>query len=114
MSSSFVPSSVYDKINKLYTQIIGVYSAFIQHTKYFFINSTDAKIDVPGDIYLISNNNTIYLNNNNLSITYGDILPDVNNFAFGSLFILTTTGDLYIKQNKNDNINWYTVQTNII
>ena len=90
MDTSFSTNSVFDKINNLSTQVIAIFTAFMQHTKYFFINNTettDAIIDVPGNIYLLSNTNTVILNNN-LCIIYGNILPsNIDDYAIGSLFI---------------------------
>jgi hypothetical protein len=109
-------STVYDKINNLVTYVNSVYSAFIQHTKYFFTNNistnaTDIYLNSTNDIYLLSTNNNIHINTSSLCISSGENLPNINNYAVGSLFILTTTGELYIKQNKNDIINWYVVST---
>jgi len=114
MNNSF-SSTIYDKINSLVTQITAVYSAFIQHTTYFFThntssNTTDIYIKSSNDIYLLSNNN-IHINNSNLCISSGNTLPDISNYALGSLFILTTTGELYIIQSKNNQIGWYNVTT---
>jgi hypothetical protein len=68
------------------------------------------KIMYPGNIYLLSDTNTIILNNN-LSIIYGDTLPiNKDDYAIGSLFIMTTTGDLYIKKIINNNPSWCKVQ----
>ena len=118
-----ISSYVQNTINKLTTQITNVYAAFIQHTKYFFINNSssnsssnstpskiDATINVSGDINLLSENNTINLNNNNLRITFGDTPPNSNNYALGSLFI-STSGNLYIKQSINGSIRWNQFQT---
>jgi hypothetical protein len=113
MDTSFSTNSVFDKINNLSTQVIAIFTAFMQHTKYFFINNTettDAIIDVPGNIYLLSNTNTVILNNN-LCIIYGNILPsNIDDYAIGSLFILTSTGDLYIKKIISGNPSWCKVQ----
>ena len=110
---TFSTSSVLDRINGLSTQIMAVFTSFMQHTRYFFINNmstTDAHIQVPGNIYLLSDTNTIILNNN-LSIIYGNELPtDIINYAIGSLFIMTTIGDMYILKLINNNRTWCKVQ----
>lgn len=108
-------NTIYDKISYLVTYVNSVYDAFIRHTKYIFTkniseNTTDIYLSA-NDIYLLSNNNNIYINTSNLCISSGEILPEINNYQMGSLFILTTNGNLYIKQNKNDIINWYLVST---
>jgi hypothetical protein len=110
---TFSTSNVLDKISGLSTQIMAVFTSFMQHTRYFFINNvstTNATIQVPGNIYLLSETNTIILNNN-LSIIYGNTLPtNITDYAIGSLFIMTTTGDLYIKKIINNNPSWCKVQ----
>jgi hypothetical protein len=110
---TFKTNSVLDKISSLSKQIMAVFTSFMQHTRYFFINNvstTDATIKVPGNIYLLSDTNTIFFNNN-LCIIYGDTLPtNISNYAIGSIFISTNTGDLYVKKNIDDNPTWCKIQ----
>lgn len=101
--SSFIPSTIQDKINALITQITNVYKAFIQHTKTFFVDSTgNTTITSNGDINLNSNSNSGYLNinldniqinsNNSVSITSD------NNLSIGTANS-TSNNDLSIVSN---------------
>ena len=75
--SSFIPSTIQDKINALITQITNVYKAFIQHTKTFFVDSTgNTTISSNGDINLNSNSNS---NSGNLNINSDNINISSNN-----------------------------------
>ena len=59
--SSFIPSTIQDKINALITQITNVYKAFIQHTQTFFVDSNgNATISSNENINLNSNSNSSY------------------------------------------------------
>ena len=115
--ASFTSKTIYDRISQLVTQITNVYAAFIAHTKHFFTqtnlsNTIDSIINTTGNIYLLSNNNTIYINTNSLCLIHGENLPDANNYAIGSLFISTITGEIYVKQIKNDIVDWFMITTN--
>ena len=60
--TSYIPSTIQDKINSLMTQITNVYKAFIQHTKTFFVDSTgNTSILSDGDINLNSNSGNLWI-----------------------------------------------------
>ncbi len=112
---TFSTNTVLDRISNLSNQIMAIFSSFIQHTKYFFINNMNniynATIQVPGNIYLLSDTNMIILNNN-IHIVHGNILPtNIDDYTNGSLFISTVDGDLYIKKIINDNATWCKIAT---
>ena len=119
--SSFIPSTIQDKINALITQITNVYKAFIQHTKTFFIDSTgnttitsnedinlnsgSGNLNINSDNINISSNNSVSItSNNNLSIGTANSTSnnDLSIVSSGSFFIGSDNNSINLINLQND------------
>jgi len=94
--TSYIPSTIQDKINSLMTQITNVYKAFIQLTQTFNVDSTsNATIKSNGDINLQPNSGNITVDSTqNITVSTSNELTigttfnnDMNIISGGNLSI---------------------------